>query len=266
MRNKLTEELAICGFNAVAAAGKLHPETINRLFLRQDRFPFFTGVCKNLAARKRPYKICEDEELERICKSSHHQGVVAMIEQPVVASLTKDDLEQWVAEGLTGLVLHAIGNDHNLGAMARSAAFFGARFIVISGADEEAQLTTSAYRVAEGGMEHAVVRRVGDTAAFLRDASRVLVTIGADPFARWRIRDFDAIAREQRARLSSRVRSGGRPAGFALVIGNEETGLPDAVKRHCSALVRIPGTGNMESLNAAHAATLFLRAAFEYRE
>ncbi|MDR1072625.1 MAG: RNA methyltransferase [Treponema sp.] len=263
MRNKLTEELAVCGFNAVTSIGKLHHETINRLFLRQDRFPFFTAVCKDLAARKRPYKICEDEELERICKSNHHQGVVAMIEQPVVAGLTKDDLDQWVAEGLTGLVLHAVGNDHNLGAMARSAAFFGARFIVISGVDAEAQLTTSAYRVAEGGMEHVVVRSVYDTAAFLRDASRTLITIGADPYARWRISDLGAIVRERRERLKcARVSSGAQP-GFALVIGNEETGLPDAVKRQCSALVRIPGTGNMESLNAAHAATLFLYAAFE---
>ncbi|MDR0374371.1 MAG: RNA methyltransferase [Treponema sp.] len=262
MRNKLTEELAICGFNAAAAVGKLHPETINRLFLRKDRFSFFTPVCKKLAERKRPYKICEDEELERICKSSHHQGVVAMIEQPVVAGLTKDDLEQWVAEGLTGLVLHNVGNDHNLGAIARSTAFFGARFIVISSADEEAQLTTSAYRIAEGGMEHVVVRSVRDAAAFLRDASRTLVTIGADPYSRWRIGDLGAIVREQRERLNKRLRSG-RQSGFVLVIGNEETGLPEVVKRQCSALVRIPGVGNMDSLNAAQAATLFLHAAFE---
>ncbi|MDR0707037.1 MAG: RNA methyltransferase, partial [Treponema sp.] len=202
------------------------------------------------------------EELERICKSGHHQGVVAMIEQPVVEGVTKDDLEQWGAEGLTGLVLHDVGNDHNLGAIARSAAFFGARFIVISSADEEVQLTTSAYRIAEGGMEHVVVRSVRDTAAFLRDASRSLITIGADPYARWRIRDLDAIARERRDRLNSRARFGGR-LGFALVIGNEETGLPDAIKRQCSALARIPGTGDMDSLNAAQAATLFLHAAFE---
>ncbi|MDR2792252.1 MAG: RNA methyltransferase [Treponema sp.] len=261
MRNKFTEELAICGFNAVMAVGEFHPETINRLFLRQDRFSSFTKVCKGLAERKRPYKICEDEELERICKSSHHQGMVAMIEQPVIAGLTKDDLEQWDAEGLTGLVLHSVGNDHNFGAMARSAAFFGAHFIVISDGDADAQLTTAAYRVAEGGMEHVVVRSIHDTAAFLQDASRRLITIGTEPRARWRIGDLDAIVREQLKHI--RRRSRGCP-GFALVIGNEETGLPDEIKRQCSTLVRVPGAGNMESLNAAHAATLFLHAVFEY--
>jgi TrmH RNA methyltransferase len=259
MRNKLTEELAICGYNAVTAAGEYHPETINRLFIRQDRFSSFTKICKGLAERKRPYKICEDEELERICKSSHHQGVVAMIEQPLMAALSKDEFEQWANEGLTGLVLHSVGNDHNLGAMARSAAFFGARFILLSGTDDEVRLSTSAYRVAEGGMEHIVVRKVLDIAAFLREASRKIITIGTDPRARWRISDLDAIAQEQ----LKHIRTCGRP-GFALVIGNEETGLPDTVKRQCSTLVRIPGAGNLESLNAAQAATLFLHAVFEY--
>ena len=61
MRNKLTDELAVCGFNAVQALAQYHPENINRLFLRDDRFSLFTGVCKTLAARKRPYKICENE-------------------------------------------------------------------------------------------------------------------------------------------------------------------------------------------------------------
>jgi TrmH RNA methyltransferase len=49
----------------------------------------------------------------------------------------------------------------------------------------------------------------------------------------------------------------------ALVVGNEETGLPRAVKDHCSALVRIPGTGLIESLNVAQAATLFLHELYE---
>ena len=58
MRNKLTDELAVCGLKAALALAEYHPETINRLFLRQDCFKLFTGVCKKLAERKRPYKIC----------------------------------------------------------------------------------------------------------------------------------------------------------------------------------------------------------------
>jgi TrmH RNA methyltransferase len=284
MRNKLTDELAVCGKNATLALGSFHPEKINRLFLREDRLPSFTGVCKNLAERKRPYKLCGDEELEKICKSPRHQGVVAMIEEPVVEPATEEDLYRWAAEGKTGLVLHEVGNDHNLGAMVRSAAFFDCSYIILSENDHEARLTTSAYRVAEGGMEHVVFRWVKNTAAFLRAASRHIVTIGTDIRARLRISDLEQILEGERKKLkalpgdagsSLSARSGGVPRsaespgsaggrpGIALVLGNEETGLPRPVKDACSALVRIPGTGHIESLNVAQAATLFLHEIYE---
>jgi TrmH RNA methyltransferase len=266
MQNKLTDELAVCGFNAVAALGEYHPEKINRLFLREDRLKQFAGVCKNLAERKRPYKLCEDEELERICKSPRHQGVVAMIEEPVVEPVEQADIERWAGEGKTGLVLHSVGNDHNLGAMVRSAAFFDAPFIILSEGDHEARLTTSAYRIAEGGMEQVTFRKTGNTGAFIKSLSRSLITIGADIRARLRIRDLGLIIREKAALLRDKPGRSGtgyvRP-GIALVVGNEETGLSPEIKAHCSVLVRIPGTGLIESLNVAQAVTLFLHELYE---
>ena len=265
MRNRLTDELAICGLNAVIAAGEYHPENINRLFLREDRMKQFSVLCKNLAERKRPYKICEDEELEKICKSNHHQGIVAMILLPAPEPLSGEDLDEWSREGKTGLVLHSIGNDHNLGAIARSAAFFDVKYIVICesngyrgneyDSEGETVLTTSAYRTAEGGMEHVTVRTIRSTAGFLRSASRRLLTIGTDPRARRRIGDLQRIVEEKQ-------KNGGRP-GIALVLGNEETGLPPEVKDACSVLLRIPGTGLMESLNVAQTAALFMQRIFE---
>jgi len=250
MYNKLTDELAVCGLKAALALAEYHPETINRLFLRQDQFKLFTKLCKKLAERKRPYKICEDEELERICKSVHHQGVVMMIEEPVVEPLTKEDLELWAQESKTGLILHEVGNDHNLGAIARAAAFFDAHFLIINEHDSEARLTTSAYRVAEGGMEHITVRKIGNTAAFLKDAAQKITVIGTDIRARRRISDLPDIVKT------------GAP-GIALVLGNEETGLPQNVKDNCTCLLRVPGTGNIESLNVSQAAALFLHAMYD---
>ena len=258
MRNKLTDELAVCGMNAALAVGEYHPLTINRLFLREDRLKSFTSICKQLAERKRPYKICEDEELERISKSVHHQGVVAMIEEPEVEPLSREDLDLWVSEGKTGLVLNSVGNDHNLGAIARAAAFFDAGFIVLNENDSEARLTTSAYRVAEGAMEHLTIRKITNTAAFLKDASKQLVTIGTDTRARMRISDLGGIVKKAKSKTSLTSRP-----GIALVLGNEETGLPENVKEQCSCLLRIPGTGNIDSLNVSQAAALFLYAIFE---
>ena len=252
MRNRLTDELAVCGMNAVLAVGEHHPQTINRLFLREDRLKSFTSICKQLAERKRPYKICEDEELERICKSVHHQGVVVMIEEPVVEPLSLEDLELWASERKTGVLLHSIGNDHNLGAIARASAFFDVSYIVINEKDSVfeggVRLTTSAYRVAEGGFEHLTVRRISSSSAFLKDASKQLVTVGTDTRARMRICDMGGIVNKK---------------GVVLVLGNEETGLPKEVKDQCSHIMRIPGTGNIDSLNVSQAAALFLHAVYE---
>jgi RNA methyltransferase, TrmH family len=257
MRNKLTDELAICGMNAVLAAAEYHPQEINRLFLREDRLKSFTGICKQLAERKRPYKICEDEELERVCKTVHHQGVVAMINEPVIEPLSEEDLELWANEKKTGVILDSIGNDQNIGAIARAAAFFDVSFIILNEKDtafngEEVRLTTSAYRVAEGGFEHLSVKKIKNTAAFLKDASKSLLTIGTDTRARRRISDLKSI-----------VKTGKSRKGTVLVLGNEESGLPQNVKDQCSCLLRIPGTGNINSLNVSQAAALFLHAIFE---
>jgi TrmH RNA methyltransferase len=250
VRNKLTNELAVCGLNAVAALGERRPDRIKRLFLREDRLKQLAGLCRTLAEQKKPYKICADEELERISKSSHHQGTVAMIDEPVVEPLARTDLETWSREGRTGLILVSLGNDHNLGAIVRSAAFFGASYVVIAGAGGTARLTTSAYRVAEGGMEHVEFRSLTNPLGFLNSAATSLCVIGAEHRARLRIRDLRTIV-------------AGRPSGVALVLGNEETGLPPEIKERCAALVRIPGTGVMESLNVAQAATLFLHELYE---
>jgi TrmH RNA methyltransferase len=260
MLNNLTDELAVCGFNAVAARAEYHPETINRLFFREDRLKSFTKICKILAERKRPYKMCDDEELERICKSSHHQGVVAMIFAPEVKPLNREDLEEWARESRTGLVLHSVGNDHNLGAIAQSAAFFDASRIVISERDPEAGLSTSAFRVAGGGLEHVTVNSVQNAAQFIRDAAKSIVVIGVESRARQRIGDLGGIIREKAAKLPALKKS--RP-GVAIVLGSEETGLPNEIKEACSCLVRIPGTGLMESLNVAQTAALFLHAVFD---
>jgi len=269
MHNKLTDELAVCGVNTVRALSEVHPDNINRLFLREDRLLLFTRLCKRLAERKRPYKLCDNEELERVCKTSHHQGIVAMIYEPSVEPATPEDIDAWAAEGKTGLLLCNIGNDHNLGAIVRCAAFFNASPIILAGestggtgssvgtsssAEFGRHLSTAAYRVAEGGMEYVEFRSVRSPAAFLQVASKLLVTIGTDPRARIRVTDLPELLEKQAT---------GKKPGIMFVIGNEEAGLSAEVKEQCSMLARIPGTGVLESLNAAQATALFLHELYE---
>jgi len=266
MRNKLTNELAVCGYNAAKALADNHPERINRLFLREELLDDFNKACKYLARVKKPYKFCEDEEMERLCKSPRHQGVVIMMEEPEVPSLSEEDLAKWADTGQQVLFLDSVGNDNNLGAIVRSAAFFGISHIVLSEEDGEARLTTSAFRVAEGGMEWVDFRVVFDVPAFLRAASQEMVVIGADHRARNRLKELPALILDARTKMfgaASASRGLGRSVGVIVVLGNEERGLSPEVKAACPLLVRIPGSGDMESLNVAQAATLFMHELFE---
>jgi RNA methyltransferase, TrmH family len=92
------------------------------------------------------------------------------------------------------------------------------------------------------------VRKISNSAAFLKDAAKKLVTIGTDVRARQRISDLGGILKNRK--------------GVVLVLGNEETGLPQEVKDQCFCLLRIPGTGNIDSLNVSQAAALFLNAIY----
>lgn len=245
MKNKQNQELAVCGFEAVKALAERHPESIQRLFFTQDRARFFGPVCKYLASVKRIYRVVETpQELERLSQSVHHQGVVAMIREPDVPQLDEPTFRAWQDARERVLFLDRVGNANNLGAIVRSAAFFGVSKILISAEDEQAQVSTSSWRVAQGGMEYVEIRKVSSAAALFKAAAGRMNRIGADHRASSRL---------------SEIRDLIDPSlGVLIALGNEETGLSADLRSSCDRLVRIPGTGEIESLNVAQAATLFL--------
>jgi TrmH RNA methyltransferase len=161
-------------------------------------------------------------------------------------------VDTWAKTGARIVVLDRVGDDHNLGSIARSAAFFGWQALVLGRDDGGARLTTSAYRVARGALEHLPVYTDESAARFLarcaassaRSGSPI-PTIGADHRG-------PRTLRETRARFTSPA------AAAALVLGNEETGLSPAVRDACTQLVRIDGSGVVESLNVSQAAAVFL--------
>lgn len=261
MRNRLSNELVVCGFNAVKTLAVVHPEEINRFFLREEHLKNFTELCKRLAQKRHPYKLCEDEELERICKSPRHQGVVAMIPERQIPALDPETFNRICEQGEHILVLDSVGNDNNLGAIVRSAAFFGIRHLILNQADGEARLSTSAHRVAEGGMEYVHIYSIKNIEKFLFDARKAMTVIGADHNATKTLRALSTIRKSAATTVhgAASTRFGlGAHIPVAIVLGNEESGLSSGARKACTDLVRIPGTGDMESLNVAQAANLFM--------
>ena len=181
MRNKLNNELAVCGFAAVKKLEKNNSERIRRLYFTEEVAPLFGGLCKKLAARKGIYNKVEDPaELQKLSGTVHHQGVVAMIYMPEIIPLDSDITDQWIADGEHALLLDHIGNANNFGAIVRSAAFFGVKNIVIPEDEMDSAITTSSYRIAEGGMEYVHIYSVRSIPRLMEVLDGKMVKIGTD--------------------------------------------------------------------------------------
>lgn len=250
MKNTLNNELAVCGFAAVKTLEKVNWQRITRLYFNSDRAPLFGGLCKKLAAAKKPYnQVASDIELEKLCGSVHHQGVVAMIQMPEIRPLNTEITAKWVQENQSAILLDRVGNANNLGAIVRSAAFFGIKNVVIPLDEAQSSVTTSSYRVAEGGMEFVNIYSIKSIPRLLNDMAGKLVRIGTSLDAKETTRSIKKLCAGK---------------GAVIVLGNEENGISKEVKSCCDHLVLIPFKGfpeekpAIDSLNVAQAASIIL--------
>lgn len=164
-----------------------------------------------------------------------------MIDDDGPAAVDDALVAAWARNGARVVLLDHVGDDHNLGSIARTAAFFGWHALVMGRDDGAATLTTSAYRVARGALERIACHQDESAGRFAARCRGLLPLIGADHRGK-----------EPLAALR------GHRGGAVLVLGNEETGLSPAVRSSCDRLVRIDGSGQVESLNVSQAAAVFL--------
>ncbi|NMA56755.1 MAG: RNA methyltransferase, partial [Treponema sp.] len=153
MKQKSKKNLAVCGYKAVKTLANTSPEKILRFYYTKERSSEFGMLCKKLAENKIPYNQVENNELEKLSKSLHHQGLVAFIAEPEIEQLSKEKVLEFMRNKEKLVFLDLVGNSNNFGAIIRSAAFFGIRHIIIPENEKQASIATSTYRVAQGGME-----------------------------------------------------------------------------------------------------------------
>lgn len=253
MKNTKRNELAVCGFATVKKLEKNHPEKIRRLYFTEEVAPKFGGLCRKLAKDHGIYNQKPAGDLEKLSGTVHHQGVVAMIEAPEIQPLDSDITDSWVENHENAVLLDRIGNANNFGAIVRSAAFFGIKNIVIPLDEAQSSITTSSYRVAEGGMEYVNIYSVRSSARLLEAMQGKMIRIGTSLDAKKKVSDLPSLSKGDK---------GDRP--LLVVLGNEENGISDVVKKNCDELVIIPWAGMSEgveescidSLNVAQASSI----------
>jgi 23S rRNA (guanosine2251-2'-O)-methyltransferase len=183
-------------------------------------------------------KFDSGERLRQLCSHSDHQGLIARM--PEYPYLCAKDVRENLSERSALLVLDGLHDAFNFGACLRCAEVFGVDAVVI-GKDNQCGVTSQVVRSSAGAVHHLPLARTDDLPAALRE---------------FRESGLAVVAATEKAETPLPAVDFRVPV--AIVIGNEGTGISDALLAECTERVRIPQSGRVSSLNAAVATGIIL--------
>ena len=141
------------------------------------------------------------------------------------------------------MILDGVTDTRNLGAIARSAAAFGATGLVIP-SRRSATVTAAAWRTSAGAFAHVPVAMVPNLSNAIEQAKQAgFMVVGLAGEA-----DSDITA----------ANLGNEPV--AIVVGSEGKGLGRLVAENCDILASIAISDAMESLNVSVAAAIAMHS------
>ena len=174
-----------------------------------------------------------------VARDAPHQGLVLEC-APLEDIFIEDVLSGDPARPL--VVLDQVTDPHNVGAILRSAAAFGAAGIITQ--DRHAPPESGVVaKSASGALEVVPWVRVVNLARALEEVAEA---------GYWRI----GLAGQAQSTLAEALPTG----PVALVLGAEGEGMRHNITQHCDALARLPIGEAMESLNVSNAAAIALYA------
>jgi 23S rRNA (guanosine2251-2'-O)-methyltransferase len=231
--------VAIYGMHAVKAALVNPRRRIKSLIVTENAE---ARLADTLPGRKVQTERVSPRDLERMLGSEAvHQGVLAHCEP--LPETTLEDISARVAPHHPLVVLDQVTDPHNVGAILRSAAVFGAAGLVMT-RRHSPPLSGALAKTASGALELVPIALVGNLARALEEMGELDIhRVGLDGEAETNL---------ESAPFESRL---------ALVLGSEGKGLRRLTREHCDRLSRIGARGALASLNVSNAAAVALYAA-----
>lgn len=243
VRHKSRSEETYHGFRACQAIFARRPEDIIRVYVTAERRRDCAALLRHCADARKGFQVVAGENVARISGSTHHEGI-AILARAYRRPHLADVLRSRPASGGVGplLYLDGVQNPHNLGAMLRTSAHFGVNAI-LGPRDGLPALSPAAVRVAEGAAEFVPVcdleQPVADLLALKQQGFTIVTTSS----------HHGRSAFEETAAWAGKI---------VLVLGSEGVGVSSTIGSLADEVVRIPGSGSVESLNVAVACGILL--------
>jgi 23S rRNA (guanosine2251-2'-O)-methyltransferase len=170
-----------------------------------------------------------------------HQGIIAVAGDFSYTEIEDlIDLSKNLGKNRLLIAVDHITDEGNLGALIRTAVFFGAQGIILP-KDRSAQVTHFVMKRSAGTYLNLPISRV-------TNLSRALETLASEGF--WLI----GAAGES----SESVYNFDWKRDVVLVMGSEDKGLSHIIREKCNQIVGIPAEGHAESLNVSVACGVIL--------
>lgn len=238
----------VCGLHPVEEALSSLPEDTLRnasLYIAQTReAKEIEPILKQAEALGMQPQSCPMQQLTRKAGETRHQGV--LLELPKFKYSELDAVLDNLSPQPLILILDLIQDPHNLGAIIRSAAAFGADAVVIA-RDRAAQITAASLKTSAGQAYKLPICRVSNIAQTLR----LLKTL-----------DFSIVGADIDGCPETEI---DYHRATALVMGAEATGMRRLTRTLCDQTVRIAQNPSVESLNVSVATAILLHTAAAQR-
>lgn len=227
----------IYGVNPVTEAinaGK----TINKIYLQKGNKDAYE-IMKKAKENRIVTVFADKNKLDRMVtldgeKLKNSQGVVASVTDFEYSDI--DDLLQVAKERNEEpfiVILDKIEDPHNLGAILRTIECLGAHGCIIQKRNA-AQVTDTVEKVAAGACSYVKVARVTN----ITESIKYLKEKGLWIYGL----DMEGATDIYSTKLDGAI---------GIVVGNEGSGISRLVRENCDAIIKIPMTGNINSLNAS---------------
>lgn len=237
--------LFLFGLHAVRAALTSEERQVRRLLVTESGFANISAAYDEARAAglSRPEPVfVEKEDIDRLLpRDAVHQDVLLDVE-PLEDVFLKDLLIS-AADNARVVILDQVTDPHNVGAILRSAAFFGADAVIVQKLHAP-DITGTLAKAASGAVEFVpLVREVNLARAIEQLQEAFFTCIGLDE--RGEVTMAQAAERSKKGRV-------------AIVMGAEGDGLRRLVAEKCDMLAQLPTEGPLESLNVSNATAVAL--------
>jgi 23S rRNA (guanosine2251-2'-O)-methyltransferase len=189
----------------------------------------------------RTTQVLAREDLDRLLPAGAlHQGLALLAHKLPERHIEDVIAQAEIRQTATVIVLDQVSDPHNVGAVLRSAAAFGALAVIVP-ERHSPELSGTVAKAASGAVEHVPLIAVVNLARCLEQLKRTGFWVAGLA--------GDADKTLASLRLSGKV---------ALVLGSEGEGLRRLTRESCDLIARLPTSGPVASLNVSNAAAIAL--------